>query len=367
MKLAIIRQRYNPFGGAERFVERALAGLERSDLDVTLITRRWNGPEGRFHRQVCDPFHLGSTWRDASFAKAACRAVAAGGFDLVQSHEKVPCCDIYRAGDGLHRAWLARRARLLGLRGRAWMNLNPFNHYTLAAEETLFRSPRLRVVICISKLVRREIQEWFGLPEERLPVVYNGIDLAAYNPGVKTGGQEVRRQLGIPPDAPLFLFVGSGYERKGLGGLLAALPREGWLLVVGKDKHEARYRDMAERLGILPRVRFLGPRQDVRPYYGAADVFAFPTVYEPFGNVILEAMACGLPVVTTPDCGGADLVVEGVNGFVREGEQLAEALDRLMDRNLAARQGEEAAATARGYDLQTMTDRMVALYHGLLA
>ena len=74
MKIAIIRQRYNPFGGAERFVERTLAGLERSDLDVTLITRRWDGPAGSYQRLICDPFYMGSTWRDAGFARAACDA-----------------------------------------------------------------------------------------------------------------------------------------------------------------------------------------------------------------------------------------------------------------------------------------------------
>ncbi|MGE5490332.1 MAG: glycosyltransferase family 4 protein [Actinomycetota bacterium] len=369
MRLAIIRQRYNPYGGAERFVERALAGLERSDLDVTLITRRWDGPEGRFRRHICDPFYIGSTWRDASFGRAACQAVADGHFDLVQSHEKVPCCDIYRAGDGLHRAWLARRARLLGARGRAWLALNSFNRYTLAAEEALFKSPRLRVVICISQLVKREIQEWFGLPDDRLPVVYNGIDPAVFNPGVKESREAVRKSLGIPQDAPLFLFVGSGYQRKGLDRLLTALPRDTWLLVVGKDKHEAMYRHMADKLGVLPRVRFLGPRQDVKPYYGAADVFSFPAVYEPFGNVILEAMACGLPVVTTRDCGGADLVVEGQNGYVidGDGESLAEVLNRVVDRQMAVRLGRAASETAQAYNLSAMTERMVALYSTLLA
>ena len=369
MKIAIIRQRYNPFGGAERFVERALAGLERSDLDVTLITRRWDGPAGSYQRLICDPFYLGSTWRDAGFARAACDAVRDGGFDLVQSHEKVACCDIYRAGDGLHRAWLARRARMLGPAGRVAMRLNSFHAYTLRAEEALFRSPRLRAVICISQMVKREIQEAFGLDDVRLPVIYNGIDPQVYNPGVRAERQRIRQELGVPEAVPLFLFVGSGYERKGLDRVLEALPTACWLLVVGKDKHEKSYRQLAERRGVAGRVRFLGAQRDVRPYYGAADAFVFPTRYEPFGNVILEAMACGLPVVTTTDCGGADLIEDGVSGHVYAGDRqdaLVALLERLSDPLLARRCGDAAAQVASRYDLAVMTQQMVDLYRRLL-
>ena len=369
MKIAIIRQRYNPFGGAERFVERALAGLDRSDLDVTLITRRWDGPEGAYSRQICDPFYLGSTWRDAAFARAACNAVRDGGFDLVQAHEKVACCDIYRAGDGLHCAWLARRERVLGPVGRVALRLNAFHAYTLGAEAALFRSPRLRSVICISQMVKREIQDAFGLDDARLPVIYNGIDPQIYNTKVRAERQRIRLDLNVPEEVPLFLFVGSGYERKGLDRLLESLPAACWLLVVGKDKHERSYWQLAERLGIAERVRFLGAQRDVRPYYGTADLFVFPTRYEPFGNVILEAMACGLPVVTTTDCGGADLVEQGVNGYVYDGDHqdaLIALLKRLSDPGLTRRLGDAAAQVASQYHLEAMTQRMLCLYRHLL-
>lgn len=370
MKIAIIRQRYNPYGGAERFVERALAGLERSDLDVTLITRRWDGPAGTYRRQTCDPFYLGSTWRDAGFARAATAAVAAGGFDLVQSHEKIACCDIYRAGDGLHRAWLARRAAALGPAGRLGLRLNAFHAYTLQAEAELFRSRRLRAVVCISQMVKREIQEAFGLGDDLLPVIYNGIDPAVHNPGVRSGRSRVRRELGVPEEVPLFLFIGSGYERKGLDRVLDALPSACWLLVVGKDKDEGRYRRQAERLGIAGRIRFVGAQRDVLPFYGAADVFVFPTRYEPFGNVVLEAMACGLPVITTTDCGAADLLAAGDNGAVYLGhrrDELVALLERFSDPALAQRCGAAAAALAGTYDLARMTRQMVDLYRRLLA
>ena len=372
IRLAIIRQRYNPFGGAERFVERALAGLAASGeaIDVTLITRQWSG-EPAAHRQLaCDPFYVGRTWRDEGFRREACRLVGAGDFDLVQSHERLACCDIYRAGDGLHRAWLARRERLLGASARFFQSLSPYHRATLAAEDAMFRGSRLRTVICISELVKREIQEHFGLDDSRLPVVYNGVDLAQFNPSAKARRSETRQQFTIPEEVPLFLFLGSGFERKGLALALAALPPEAWLLVVGKDKDTARYQQLATHLGIAGRVRFAGPQKDVARFYGAADAFVFPTVYEPFGNVILEALACGLPILTTPDCGGAELVREGENGFVLPGDDAEPwrvAMGQLLDGARARRMGEAAAATARPFDIPTMTGRMVELYTRLMA
>jgi UDP-glucose:(heptosyl)LPS alpha-1,3-glucosyltransferase len=296
--------------------------------------------------------------------------VSAGDFDLVQSHERLACCDIYRAGDGLHRAWLARRERLLDAGARFFQSLSPYHRATLAAEDAMFRGSRLRTVICISELVKREIQEHFGLDDSRLPVVYNGVDLAQFNPSAKARRSETRQQFAIPEEVPLFLFLGSGFERKGLALALAALPPEAWLLVVGKDKDTARYQQLATRLGIAGRVRFAGPQKNVARFYGAADAFVFPTVYEPFGNVILEALACGLPILTTPDCGGAELVREGENGFVLPGDDAEPwrvAMGQLLDEAGARRMGEAAAATARPFDIPTMTGRMVELYTRLMA
>src|SRR5205814_4728258 len=121
-------------------------------------------------------------------------------------------------------------------------------------------------------------------------------------PDVRRARAEIRARHGIPLDAPLVLFVGSGFARKGVPALLeamSALDRSSYLLIVGRDKRQARYEHRARALGIAPRVRFVGAQPDVTPYYGAADVLALPTLYDPFPNVAIEALACGLPVVTS--------------------------------------------------------------------
>src|ERR671925_414395 len=146
LRLAIVRQRYTPYGGAERFISRALPALERAGADVTLIAREAEGWGARRVLRV-NPFHVGKVWRDWSFARAARAAWRREGFDLVQSHERIPGCDVYRAGDGVHRRWLELRARVAGMFERLGMAISPYHRYVCAAERRVFQQPRPGAVI----------------------------------------------------------------------------------------------------------------------------------------------------------------------------------------------------------------------------
>jgi UDP-glucose:(heptosyl)LPS alpha-1,3-glucosyltransferase len=367
-----VRQRYNPSGGAERFIERALAALRGQGVTVTVIAREWAGEAGDVIR--CDPFHVGRLWRDWSFAAAACREAARRTFDLVQSHERIACCDIYRAGDGVHAQWLQNRRAALGPLGRLGIALNPYHRYVLAAERRLFASPRLRAVICNSRMVRDEIRRRFGTPDETLHVVYNGIDLDAFHPRLREAHRAaMRRELKIPPEALVFLFVGGGFERKGVFRLLEAFARaaqaDARLIVVGGDKGKERAQARARSLGIDGRVHFAGEQKDVRPWYGAADCFVLPSLYDPFPNAALEAMACGLPVIVSRQCGTAELIEDGVNGFVVDAlatETLAQALGRI-DVPRSQEVGRRARRTAESFSLDAMAGQLLALYRRLMS
>ena len=371
MKLAIIRQKYSAFGGAERFIERLLPGLAANQVDVSLIARKWSGDESTpMHWVRCNPFYLGSAWRDKSFAKAACAAVAQNDFDLVQSHERLSCCDIFRAGDGVHAAWLEARQKYLG-ESLGWLKLNPFHANSLAAERHMFCSLRLKKVICISDMVRQDVRRFYGVPEEKLVTIYNGIDLDAFCPQNSEIRLQVRQTLQIPENALTYVFVGSGFKRKGLETAIRALPEEAHLIAVGKDKETARFKHMATQTGAnndqSQRVHFVGPQKDVRPYYAASDVFVFPTIYEPFGSVVLEALACGLPVITTDRCGAGELITQGVEGFVLPAGD-TEAFAACMRQNTVldwANRRIAARKIAENYPISRTVDAMLALYQEL--
>ena len=373
MRLALIRQRYTPYGGAERFIEGALAALLERNVAITLYTREW--PQTNLHLiepHICDPFYVGNLWRDWGFARAVSRAVGTTKANLVQSHERLLCCDIYRAGDGVHAVWLEERLRGASALSRLGVMLNPWHHYTLRMEKKLFASPWLRAVICNSKMVRDEIKARFGLPDDRLPVVYNAVDSVAFHPGLSEHREALRARYKIPTEATVFLLVGSGYERKGVATAIAALaelPASVHLMVVGREKHVERYQRLAQSLGVGDRIAFAGQQMDVKPYYGAADVFVLPTIYDPFPNAALEAMACALPVITSPKSGAAELVIENDAGLVcpsRDVAGLAAHMRTLLDANTRNRLGANARRAIEPLTPSAMTLQLVLIYKELL-
>jgi UDP-glucose:(heptosyl)LPS alpha-1,3-glucosyltransferase len=376
LKIALIRQRYNPYGGAERFVERAMAALAKQNVEMTLLARDWLGAEelaGDVRMIRCAPFYVGRVWRDWGFARSVCAALEANAFDLVQSHERIACCDVYRAGDGVHRQWLANRSRAVGLLERIALALNPYHLYVKAAEKRLFESPRLRAVICNSNMVKEEVRRHFGLAEDKLHVIYNGVDLAAFNPALRGQWRMRQRALfGIADAAMVFLFVGSGFARKGVPQLLRALTgvRGAHLVVVGEDRELALMQKAAGDMKLSDRVHFVGAQQDVKPWYGMADCFVLPTLYDPFPNAALEAMACGLPLVTTSQCGAAEFIESGVEGYVCRDPldvvELARCLNLAAAPGQALRMGAAARRRVEPCGLDAMARRLTELYAHLI-
>lgn len=382
MKIAVIRQRYNPFGGAERFVERALGALAQEGAEITLITRSWQDAELRegFRTLICDPPAQGfggRVARDRSFARCAQEAMKSGGFDITQSHERIPGCMIFRAGDGVHAAWIDRLRRVRGPLGGIGLSINPYHRYVIEAERAMFAHPKLRAVICNSQLIRDEIVRYYGVAADKLFVIYNGVDLDVFHPGLSLEHrQAVRAANAICGTAPVFLFVGSGFERKGVPQLLAAFARladrSARLVIVGADRKLEAMRALAGKLGIGERTLFTGPLRDVKPWYGAADFFVLPTLYDPCPNAALEALASGLPVLTSTACGAAELITPGKNGEVVVAEDVnaiaaaMAALGRKVD-DAESRESMRASARAAVADLslQNMAKELLTLYHGI--
>jgi len=165
-------------------------------------------------------------------------------------------------------------------------------------------------------------------------------------------------------------FVGSGFERKGLAAAINAIAgTDRYLIVVGQDKAEKQYQALARSSGCADRIRFCGMQKETLPFYQAADALLLPTLYDPFPNVILEAMACGLPVITSRTCGGAEFIEQGTNGFVCDAldiSRLREAVMTIPALEYDNKMGMAARHKVMDATPERLSSQLITLYHTLL-
>ena len=237
----------------------------------------------------------------------------------------------------------------------------------------MLNAPELRAVICNSVMVREEMRRYYDVPESKLVVIENGVDLDHFHPGIATEWRMRQREiLGLDANVPVFLYVGSGFARKGVPQLISALARrsnmQSRLVIVGQDRHAASYQRQAAGIGLEKRILFAGPQKDVRPFYAMADAFVLPTRYDPMPNAALEALACGLPTITSTTCGIAARITNGENGFVCDAldvDQLARHLDALAVPGKAEAMRDAARASVANLHLEAMAGKLLGLYLSL--
>jgi len=370
MKIAFIRNEYDPYGGAEKFTQTLMDSLAERGVEVHLFARRWiaSGNTKLHFHNIGGP-RTPSLLRHASFVFFVRRAIRREEFDLIQSNERTLCQDVYRAGDGVHARWLELRASHQNFLSRLLVRINPFHHYLRWLERRLLEQPNLKAVIVNSNMVRQEITSRFQIPNERIHTIYNGVDIKRFRPENRlTIGNQLRSECGLVDEIPVVLFVGSGFERKGLGNLLRGMALAGGraqLWVVGKG-NKRPYQRLAQKLGLMSQVTFWGPHQDAVRFYAAADIFAFPTVYDPFSTAVLEALATGLPVITTAQCGTAEIISHGKEGFIlsspRATKELGGYLNDLYNPKRRHALSANARKKAEAFPLKRTIDELQHLY-----
>jgi UDP-glucose:(heptosyl)LPS alpha-1,3-glucosyltransferase len=368
VKLAIVRRRHAAFGGAERFIENIASGLAAAGHGLTVISESWPGGAGNIDKITVPSRGLTRSRKLANFQREVAAVVARNKFDLVQTHERLLTADIFRAGDGVHAAWLARLAAEQGALKDMVRRLSPMHRLIVATERKMARETDMTFV-ANSALVARELADWLAVPENRIRVIENGVDTVSFHPPSSTERDAARQRFNLNGDAPVVAFVGSGFERKGAFKLVEALalPQCASIcaLIAGRDRRQDALHQCVEALGLATRVQVLGGIDDPRAVYHAADLFALPSLYDPMPNAALEALACGLPLLVTADTGIADAVRDNKAGAVvtRSPDDIANGLLDII----AARDAMTKAAkilTPR-FDLGVTTARWLDLYRGL--
>jgi UDP-glucose:(heptosyl)LPS alpha-1,3-glucosyltransferase len=364
-EVTIVAHDIGPVGGMERQLVQLISGLRRLGHPVGVIGRVCDLPVGvdvTFHRVPGPgrPFLIAYPW----FLLAGSLTVRRRRRGVVQTTGAIVLNQVDAiAVHYCHQSGIATPARATWLRRRYIAAVTVLNKFS---ERLCYMIQRTATFVCVSDGVAEEIRTHFPAAADRVITIHNGVDTEAFAPGSRVQeAAALRERLGIADDRLTAAFVGSEWERKGLEPAIRALAQAPqWDLMVAGGGDRERYERLAGGLGVAGSVHWLGVTRDVALVLGAADALVFPSAYEAFPLVALEAAASGLAILATPVNGVRELITDGRSGFLISAEpaSIAARLRELAeDPDLRRRVGE----AARQAVLQFSWDRMVRLHHEL--
>lgn len=377
MKIAIVIHDINKEGGQERYCAELIERLSKShEVHIFAVTMRDIETERRvyFHKVPVISriillksflFFIISSWmlKRYSFDIIHGNGGNCLGANIITTHY-------------CHKGW--RMAVRLFLHDTASYLKKVYRSIVMRMdiimEEYIYSSKKYKLLIANSIKTKKELMEYYGISEELIRVIYLGVDTEQFNTSNRDVYRaDIRNAFKIPDDACLLLFVGA-MERKGLFYLLQSLrflkKMNVFLIIAGKGD-EDYFRKEAKRLGIESMIRFAGQRNDIYKYYASADVFIMPTLYEPFGMAVTEAMASGLTVVTSRQAGVSELITEGEDGILLDSPADPEEIARriiplILDKNLRLKIGQRARKKAESMSWDKMAEETVNLYEDII-
>ncbi|HSO20135.1 MAG TPA: glycosyltransferase family 4 protein [Desulfosarcina sp.] len=364
MKIALLVKRFVRSGGKERYVVELAASLLRLGHTVHVYGCECDPvpPVGIVFHQVRRGMAFSSVLDTLAFIRESRRRLAGTAYDIVHSHERNYTQEVVTLHSlsfvhGVERyAWLKRLdQKYLSLRSLLYLWL----------EKRQMQSPWL---VAVSGEVARDVGRHYGR-DRRMVCIPPGVDVDRFSPDAAADRRvRARQSQNLANDELAVLFVGSAFQRKGLDRVLPAIRGGRRLFVVGKGDRHTRFHRLVRQLGAADKVVFAGAVDDIVPYYALADVVVLPSRSEAFGMSVLEGMACGLPVVVTPNAGVADLIVPGENGLIMQTDaDLDRFLAQLERPDERRRIGLNARRTALAYTWEQVGRRHEALYRQVIA
>jgi UDP-glucose:(heptosyl)LPS alpha-1,3-glucosyltransferase len=377
MRIAMVGRYYNRQGGVSAVIAE-LSDRAGIDHDVDIYTSEALDTEGSPARFVHVPMLTRPPWVQVpTFAWRLRGSLDSRRYDIVHVHDSQGLDADVVTCHSCAAAWFDVARREVGFPKSLLSRVYP-PHAVSTAWERFALKRSGTPIIAVSGRTADELTRYLAVDPARIQVIYNGIDTTRFSPAASRTAARAEVQDLVQArmsDSVVLLFVGYSFRRKGLAQVIRAMAAVGEerleLWVAGGDD-PIPYQRLARELGVEERVRFLGHRSDVAGLMRAADAFVMPASYEPFGLVLLEALACGTPVITSRAAGVAELMTDGREGYtVSDPFDTSELADRL--RRLLERQGQwpelgmAARALALEWDWDSIWRRTEALYAELLA
>lgn len=371
-------------GGVERYVSNLSKTFCELGHEVHIFCHKIKGTENKmiiFHKVPSIGFWSPLKIWSFAIASLVILKLRKGEFDIVHSFGKTLYQDVLRTGGGSHFDYMKRTYPLMeNTILRFVVILNPRHFFNLLLEWTTFRLGHTKRIVCNSGMCKNEFVNRYRIPVSSIDVIYNGVDTERFSPINKQKSRErLTRQINALSDVItkndlLALFVGSGFKRKGLKYAVESLSLldktlNVRLVVAGRGRI-ASYQKLAKNLGVLDRVVYLGSTDKVIELYDASDIFLFPTEYDAFPNVCLEAMSMGLPVIVSRSSGIAEIIDDGADGFVTNypinTEEIAKRIELLANKKVRKEMGERARKKALSYSIHSNAEKTLKLYDEIL-
>lgn len=378
MKIAIVIERFEPWrGGAETSTQEIARLLVDRGHDVHLITatNAIGPPDLTIHRVQATT--LLRPLRMAAFVRRAASLIHRGDFDVVHAVSPVASADFYQPrggliGETLERNVATRTSRPRQMLKQALMAMNIKQRSLLDLEREVFREGGPKV-LAVSQYVARQCERIYGVSAPRVRVVFNGVQVREpAREEIAAHRVNIRRQHQIPDSVLVLLFIAHNFRLKGLGPLIETASRlitSGFdafrILVVGRD-NPVGYQRRIESHGLSRHITFTGPSQRSQVYLCGSDVLVHPTYYDPCSRVVLEALASGLPCITTRFNGAAEVMTDGREGFIIETPDdvglWARRIRELADADLRAKMSKCALDLREHLSMRRHVDELEALF-----
>lgn len=374
MKIGIVSINYSKKGGSEHRTSSLVEYLISEGHEVIVFA---NKAEGIFTKWVKIPiFPVTSVFKVFSFVRNLSKVINKEGLDVLHCQIRPFCDGIVTLAGGAHKHYIEVVKKNSGLLKKILINLSPYNFYICFLEKRRFRNNIAMPVITNSQFAKNGITTFYPIKTDKIYVIYNGVDSNLFTPKKKnTDGKRLRSKLEIPENDCIILFVGNDLKRKGLGYLIKALSilkakgmKKFRLLVVGNGK-QFNYKLMAQKERVEKEIYFLKYSETIDEYYASADILVLPTIFDPFSNVVLEAMASGLPVITTYNNGASEIIEDGISGMiVKVSDIVNELVAKISFLESPAQRlkiGVEARRVAERFTWEKTNNEIMSLYKSI--
>jgi UDP-glucose:(heptosyl)LPS alpha-1,3-glucosyltransferase len=389
----VTRAEFKDVGSIATHIYKLSEYYNKCGHEVFIVRTNWNGPDTKRYEEYDNIkiFNSYSLIRKPSLLTVGSNALMSEislkklnkeyCFDLIHAHEGAQCFthDVITA-HAVHKGWVRISNNLLKsklahnkyLMFKFIRYASPTNNEILAIEKYNYKKGHYKKIISISNYMKSQLIDYYNVPSEDIVVIPNGIDCDKFKPDDSVRWS-TRKMLNLDDDDILLLFSGNDFDKKGLKYLINAISlikqKNVKLVITGGDRKTSYYTQHISKLDLNSRILYKGYVSDIRDYYNAADIFVFPTLYEPFGLVITEALSTGLPVITSRSAGAAELITDGFEGLLLDNPtdsgEIAEKICVLLeDKKLRDQMGTKGRATMKKYNWDFVAKKTLNVYEG---